>query len=855
MFEAPDPSELTSLLAGYDVTNLIAVGGMGAVYRAKQISLQRDVAIKVLPREMTQVEEFEQSFRAEAKAMGRLHHPNLIAVHDFGEVDGFLYLIMDYVDGKSLHHSAHGKVIDQEEAVRLVHGICDGVAHAHEEGIIHRDIKPANILLDSNKQPRIGDFGLALSADGGGGEGLHYGTPEYTAPEIMKNSSQADERTDVYAIGVVLYELLTGELPGEGFVPPSQHQTVDKRFDKIVRRAIHPSPNMRFANAGEMAKELKTLKEALSKPGSKLLTKAGGEDGGPANLDTTGGVTGETSAKAEALAAAEAEVHKRHFIRNLVIIAVLLVVIAIVWDKYKRREAVIANQNEKEKKEDPAKKPGGTPSNPGKQPGVPGPNRPTTPDRPGPGTTPAPPPRREVTLAELQDSLAGGSRSRFPDAAWKVGDRKVYLVKNRMNWHEAGRFAEEHGAFLATIADEDAKTAIAAKLPKDAPVWVGGGLTGPSTWGWVDGTPWNLSPTPAGSGGRFLSMKSDGTIKALSGETRYHFVITWDPSDGNPGTTAAQLKRLNDSLDQPNPIYPPGTISDKKRRYLIMQEDLGWDEAADRARKAGGYLAVPSDKEENAFLKKALAKNLPTGTAAWIGGNFKAGAWTWATGESWAFNDWTLKPLHAMDPDHTAVRLVIGANGGWDHVDPDGGDGPAAFIVEWSEDHLETAEPAPAVAPLDLDSLKEKSAAAVARKTKKHAELILANGTAMNGDLDSWISNGLHARARARFRGVVTAARQKVQPNGRINVEGEFPPLPADIGEACNRRIANQRKLDAQIEKSVETDRTAYLKKINDALEAAESGRLLNQFEDLSDEIEAIGETTQTFFKHLGIQW
>lgn len=147
MFDAPELSELTTLLTGYEVTTLIAVGGMGAVYLARQISLDRDVAIKVLPRNLTQLEEFEKSFRAEAKAMARLHHPNLIGVHDFGEVDGFLYIVMDFVNGKSLFHSAHGKVIEQGEAIRLVHGICQGVAHAREKGIIHRDIKPANVLL------------------------------------------------------------------------------------------------------------------------------------------------------------------------------------------------------------------------------------------------------------------------------------------------------------------------------------------------------------------------------------------------------------------------------------------------------------------------------------------------------------------------------------------------------------------------------------------------------------------------------------------------------------------------------------------------------------------------------------
>ncbi|MEO5716612.1 MAG: serine/threonine-protein kinase, partial [Luteolibacter sp.] len=146
-FTAPDPAELNELFPGYEIEGLIATGGMGAVYCAVQKSLDRTVALKILPQEFSKDAAFCAGFEAEAKAMARLNHPNLIGVYDFGEVGGMLFIIMEYVAGKSIYHSAHGKSINPSEVIRLVTGVCNGLAHAHENGIIHRDIKPSNILL------------------------------------------------------------------------------------------------------------------------------------------------------------------------------------------------------------------------------------------------------------------------------------------------------------------------------------------------------------------------------------------------------------------------------------------------------------------------------------------------------------------------------------------------------------------------------------------------------------------------------------------------------------------------------------------------------------------------------------
>ena len=262
-FVAPDPAELAPLFPGYEIQSLIATGGMGAVYCAVQKSLDRTVALKILPQELSKDAAFCAGFEAEAKAMARLNHPNLIGVYDFGEVNGMLYIIMEYVPGQSIYHSAYGRSIDPNEVIRLVTGVCNGLAHAHENGIIHRDIKPSNILLDLNAEPKIGDFGLARPIENKVQEGEEiFGTPHYTAPEVVNAPHSVDYRADIFSVGVLLHELLTGQLPASDPRPASVIAHCDTRFDAIIRRATQPLAAARYSSAKEIAKDLQALVRA-----------------------------------------------------------------------------------------------------------------------------------------------------------------------------------------------------------------------------------------------------------------------------------------------------------------------------------------------------------------------------------------------------------------------------------------------------------------------------------------------------------------------------------------------------------------------------------------------------------------
>ncbi|KAB2638215.1 MAG: serine/threonine protein kinase [Verrucomicrobia bacterium] len=279
-FEAPEPARLAPLFPGYEIECLIATGGMGAVYKALQLSLDRQVAIKILPREFGEDESFRANFEAEAKAMARLNHPNLIGVYDFGEAAGMLFIIMEFVPGQTLYHSAHAIAIAPEAAARIVVGVCLGLAHAHEHGVLHRDIKPGNILLDQQARPKIGDFGLArpMGATVEAGEAI-FGTPHYTAPEVLRHPNRVDARADIFSVGVVLHELLTGRLPTSDLRPPSVICGCDARFDAIIRRATNPMPELRFPSAAHMAKALHVL--CASASASASITTRTAQRGGP----------------------------------------------------------------------------------------------------------------------------------------------------------------------------------------------------------------------------------------------------------------------------------------------------------------------------------------------------------------------------------------------------------------------------------------------------------------------------------------------------------------------------------------------------------------------------------------------
>lgn len=269
-FTPPEISQFADQLSQLEVVELIGAGGMGAVYKARQIKLDRVVALKVLRPESSDDLAFAQRFNREAKTLARLNHPNIVGVHDFGEIavtgdngesQTLFYFVMEYVDGSDLRRLI-GSEIPPADVTSIIQQVCQALQYAHEQGVVHRDIKPENILLDSYGIVKIADFGLAKLASKTERDytltGTHQvmGTPRYMAPEQMEASRTVDHRADLYSLGVVFYELLTGEIPMGQFAPPSEKSAVDGHVDSVVLTAMAQEPDRRYQSAMEMSEGL-----------------------------------------------------------------------------------------------------------------------------------------------------------------------------------------------------------------------------------------------------------------------------------------------------------------------------------------------------------------------------------------------------------------------------------------------------------------------------------------------------------------------------------------------------------------------------------------------------------------------
>lgn len=267
-FEPPESGDLEKIFPNLEVKRLVGRGGMGAVYEAFQKDLEREVALKILPPETADDLEFQERFRREAATLAKLDHPNIVRLFDYGEREGYFYFIMEYVEGADLSALMSDGEFSPQEVLAIIGQVCDALDYSHERGVVHRDIKPGNILIGEDGVSKIVDFGLAKVEDpldpGLTGTMSTMGTVQYMSPEQMSGLRNTDHRSDIYSLGVVLYELLTGKVPAGSFKSPSERRAgLGPRFDEVVLKALREDPEQRQQTATEVKSG---LEEAVAQP-------------------------------------------------------------------------------------------------------------------------------------------------------------------------------------------------------------------------------------------------------------------------------------------------------------------------------------------------------------------------------------------------------------------------------------------------------------------------------------------------------------------------------------------------------------------------------------------------------------
>ncbi|MFA5293651.1 MAG: serine/threonine-protein kinase [Phycisphaerae bacterium] len=272
--------DVAEQIPGYKILGKLGAGAMAIVYKAKQLSLDRIVAIKILPRRFSENPDYVQRFYKEGKAAAKLNHNNIVGAYDVGEAGGYHYFVMEYVEGKTLYEDlSKGKIFSEEEAIVITKQVASALAHAHSKGLIHRDVKPKNVMINSAGTVKLADLGLARDAAdiemAKSEEGKAFGTPYYISPEQIRGEIDIDGRCDIYSLGATFYHMVTGRVPFEASTPsevmrkhlkepliPPDHinTTLSAGVSEVIEMMMAKKKQDRYASAEELLIDLEAVR-------------------------------------------------------------------------------------------------------------------------------------------------------------------------------------------------------------------------------------------------------------------------------------------------------------------------------------------------------------------------------------------------------------------------------------------------------------------------------------------------------------------------------------------------------------------------------------------------------------------
>ncbi len=664
MWQPPSIEEAAGLFPQYEVLGLLGRGGMGAVYQARQIALDRHVAIKLLPLEVSADRDFADRFVREARAMGRLNHPNIIAVYDFGQTPaGHWYFAMEFVEGTNLHQVIHGPGLAPAQALSIIGEVCDALAYAHGKGVVHRDIKPANVMVNLEGRVKVADFGLARLTDpsaeqfGHTQTGTVMGTPDYMAPE-QKRGMNVDHRADIYSLGVMLYEMLCKETPQGVFDPPSHRVAVDARVDQVVIKAMQQTPDRRFQSSTEMkamVDYIRTMPAPKPRPGGTAPLAAAAK----ANDRTLFYVGGGVAA----------------------LVVLVVAVLAFSGGEKRRKPAAAARAT-----------PSAVPEKPAAAPVPPPVVAAASSPRPAVVKPPASAPATPVIAME---------RSATPAPPPSPGARALFDGKTLTGWHGYAETGGPRGWFLkdGALVGEGKKTTLVTdesfgdfELSLEWRVGTGGNggilfLIGSLESGGRPECPemnlmddalapksktgslfdvqeatkaaakpldeWNTAKLVQ-RGGKAEHWVNDQLVCAYDlSATKFSAKMGGKGKIGLQGWTGeiayrnVTLRSLDAAEPAPAPTMPTSAaLTFGGHRYEFVPDLIGWADAKAKAEAMGGHLVAITSKAEDDAVREAFKSNLKGGgdplESLWIGASRPTAdaAWSWVTGEPFAYTNW-----------------------------------------------------------------------------------------------------------------------------------------------------------------------------------------------------------------------